>query len=317
MAGRFSQSRAYAHLRLPGMGGLMLRFRHVCSYLGLAAALTISGCSRTSHVSGQVHLVDDAGDAIVLSRPARRVASLIPATTELLFAIGAGPNVVGRTAWCDYPAAAAAVPNLGDGLRPNLEAIVAQHPDLVVLYNSPQNGTAVSQLRELGIPAVRLNTDRLDQVTRNARLLGKLTGHEAGADSVIAAFEHGLDSAVFHLDRAPRVFLLAWDQPPMTIGGGSFQSEIVERAGGRNVFGDLASPSSPVSIEAVAARDPDVILFFDEAASGLDDRPEWNAVRAVRERRYLVVGGSEFSRPGPRAPEAVRTLAFHLRSLPR
>ncbi len=295
----------------------MLRFRHACSYLGLAAALTTSGCGSTSHASGEARIVDDAGDAIVFSHPARRVVSLIPATTELLFAIGAGPVVVGRTAWCDYPAAVESVPNLGDGLRPNLEAIVAQRPDLVVLYNSPQNATAVSQLRQLGIPALRLNTDRLDQVGRNARLLGQLTGREAQADSVVTAFEHGLEGARFQLDPAPRVFLLAWDQPPMTIGGGSFQSEIVERAGGRNVFGELVVASGPVSIEAVAARDPDVILFFDEVTPGLDDRPEWKAVRAVRERRFLVVGGTEFSRPGPRAPDAIRTLATHLTSLPR
>ncbi|NNG17375.1 MAG: cobalamin-binding protein [Gemmatimonadales bacterium] len=295
----------------------MLRFRHTCSYLGLAAALTISGCGPTSRATGEVRILDDAGDAIILSQPARRVVSLVPATTELLFAIGAGSNVVGRTAWCDYPAAVESVPNLGDGLRPNLEAIVAQRPDLVVLYNSSQNATAVSQLRQLGIPAIRLNTDRLDQVSRNARILGQLTGRETQADSVVTAFEHQLADASFQLDSPPKVFLLAWDQPPMTIGGGSFQSEIVARAGGRNVFGDLLKASGPVSIEAVAARDPDVILFFDDATPGLDDRPEWKAVRAVRERRFLVIGGTEFSRPGPRAPEAIRTLATHLRALPR
>ncbi|HYC31561.1 MAG TPA: helical backbone metal receptor, partial [Gemmatimonadales bacterium] len=84
-------------------------------------------------------MVDDAGDTVRMAGPARRVVSLIPATTELLFAIGAGRQVVGRTAWCDYPAEAAAVANLGDGISPNLEAILAARPDLVILYNSAQN----------------------------------------------------------------------------------------------------------------------------------------------------------------------------------
>ena len=108
------------------------------------------------------------------------MVSLIPATTELLFAIGAGPVVVGRTAWCDYPAAAARVPNLGDGIAPNVEAVLASRPDLVILYNSAQNADIAARLRELGIAALRLNTDSLGDVERVGRLLGRLTGHVAG-----------------------------------------------------------------------------------------------------------------------------------------
>ena len=93
-------------------------------------------CASPQPSAGRIHVVDDAGDTVRLAEPARRVVSLIPATTELLFAIGAGPLIVGRTTWCDYPPAAAQVPNLGDGIRPNLEAIVAQHPDLAVPYRS-------------------------------------------------------------------------------------------------------------------------------------------------------------------------------------
>ena len=295
----------------------MLRFRPASSFLGVAALLTIGGCRATSHASGDSRAIDDAGDSVALSRPAERIVSLIPATTELLFAIGAGPNVVGRTAWCDFPPEARTVPNLGDGLRPNLEGIIAQRPDLVLLYNSSQNATAVSHLTQLGIAALRLNTDRLDQVAKNVRLLGRLTGRAAEADSVALAFEQALDGARYRLDPPPRVFLLAWDQPPMTIGSGSFQSEIVARAGGRNVFDDLPVASGTVSIEAVAERDPDIILLFADEMPDLDDRPEWKAVRAVREHRFLRIGGSEFSRPGPRAPSAIHRLADSLGSFAR
>ena len=103
--------------------------------------------------------MDDAGDTVAVAAPAGHIVSLIPATTELLFAIGAGTSVVGRTEWCDYPPAAAAVPNLGDGIAPNVEAVLAIHPDLVLLYNSAQNATAAARLRGLGIPTLRLNTD--------------------------------------------------------------------------------------------------------------------------------------------------------------
>ena len=250
-----------------------------------------------------------------VTAPARRVASLVPATTELLFAIGAGPQLVGRTEWCDYPAEAARVPNLGDGISPNLEAIVAAAPDLVVLYNSTQNAGVAARLRELGIPALRYNTDALSDVGRVARILGSLTGHGREADSVASALDTALASASRPAGPdAPDVLLLVWEQPPMTIGRGSFLSELVERAGGRNLFADVAATAGTVSIEAVAVRDPDLILTTADGPSAFMRRPEWQAVPAVRARRFIKAQGSEFSRPGPRTPAAIRELRAMLQA---
>ena len=248
-----------------------------------------------------------------LAQEPRRIVSLIPATTELLFAIGAGGEVVGRTQWCDYPAQAAAVPNLGDGINPNVEAVLAARPDLVLLYNSAQNAAIAGRLRALGIPAVRLNTDTLGDVTRVGRLLGRITGHTGSADSMVAVFDTALahGSAARAGPRA-RVLLLVWEQPPMTIGRGSFLDELVERAGGTNLFRDVTASAGTVSIEAVTARDPDLILTTAAGPSSFARRPEWQAVRAVREHRFLPVSGSEFNRPSPRAPAAIRALARQL-----
>ena len=99
----------------------------------------------------------------------------------------------------------------------------------------------------------------------------------------------------------------------MTIGRGSFLSELVERAGGRNLFDDVTASAGPVSIEAVAARDPDFIFTTSEGPAAFARRPEWQVVRAVRERRFIRVSGSEFNRPSPRAPAAIRELAARLR----
>jgi len=221
--------------------------------------------------------------------------------------------LVGRTAWCDFPAAAAAVPNLGDGMRPNVEAIAAQRPDLVLLYNSGQNAEAAGRLARLGIPALRLRTDSLADVPRLARLLGRLTARERSADSLVRAFDAALAAAtVTPPARRPTVFLLAWDQPPLTVGRGSFLTEMMERAGGQNLFADIARSSGVVSIEAVAARDPDVVLTLDSLAPAFATRPEWRVVAAVRERRFIHAVGSEFRRPSPRAPEAIRRLGAAL-----
>jgi ABC-type Fe3+-hydroxamate transport system substrate-binding protein len=112
----------------------------------------------------------------------------------------------------------------------------------------------------------------------------------------------------------PSVFILVWDRPPMALGKGSFLSEIVDRAGARNIFEDMEAPSGPVSIEAVAERDPDFILTTSASAPAFAARSEWQVVRAARERRFLQVSGSEYNRPSPRMPDAVRALADSLRA---
>jgi iron complex transport system substrate-binding protein len=282
----------------------------------ITAIITGAACRPAPAVDARISLVDDAGDTVRLAAPARRVVSLIPASTELLFAIGADSAVVGRTSYCDYPAEAKAVPDLGDGIKPNIEAVIASRPDLVVLYNSGQNAAVAGRLRELGIAALRINTDALSSVPKLARILGKLTGHEEAADSLAAVFDTALTSATQpRVARRPKVLLLVWEQPPMTIGRGSFLSELVERAGGENLFDDVASSSGVVSIEAVAARNPDLIFTTVEGPSAFATRPEWKVVPAVRQHRFLHVSGSEFNRPSPRSPQAIRELTARLKEV--
>lgn len=279
---------------------------------------SLLACQTREHLAGPLIAVDDAGDTVRLAGPAHRVVSLVPATTEILFAIGAGPSMVGRTKWCDYPAAAAAVADVGDGINPNLEAILARKPDLVVMYRSGSNAGSAERLRQLGVPTLQLTVDRLADVARMATLLGHLTGHEREADSVGRGLEAGLAAATVPADSlAPRILIVAWDQPPMVIGAGSFLSELVERAGAVNVFHDLPEPSAQVSLEAVVERNPDALLVSSDGPPALASRPEWQVVPAVRRQRFIQVHSSAFSRPSPRAPQAIEELVTKLRSLPR
>ena len=287
------------------MSGSRLPLRWFLS--GLLPLVACAGPSGRPATALQV--VDDAGDTVRLAGPARRVVSLMPATTELLFALGAGDQVVGRTTWCDYPPAAQAVANVGDGLAPNLETVLARHPDLVLLYRSPHDADAAARLHRLGIPALQLTVDRLADVPRLARMLGPLLGRVRSADSLARWFDSALAAVSEPAPaRRPKVFILAWDQPPMTIGAGSFLSELITRAGGENLFADLPAPSGNVSIEAVAKRDPDLIFTQASETPAFAQRPEWRSVRAVREAHFLAITSSAFSRPGPRAPEAIREL---------
>jgi iron complex transport system substrate-binding protein len=308
------------------MGGIIYEtltlrraFRTSLTSILLGMSLAAAACRvHPPEAGGSIRVVDDAGDTIRLQSPAGRVVSLIPASTELLFAIGAGSSLVGRTSYCDYPPAAKAVPDLGDGIKPSIEAVLAQRPDLVVLYNSGQNAAVAGRLRELGIPALRVNTDALSDVDRVVRILGTLTGRQHGADSVAAAFDTSLAAATRPVKGPrPRILLLVWEQPPMTIGRGSFLQELVERAGGENLFADVAASSGVVSIEAVAARNPDLIFTTNEGPASFATRPEWQVVPAIREHRFLRVSGSEFNRPSPRAPAAIRELTARMETVRR
>ncbi len=200
-----------AHRRPPGSGRFSLVLTWRSGWLVLALLLGAGGCvgRESSSRAPAIIAVDDVGDTVRLATPATRIVSLIPATTELLFALGLGDRVVGRTTWCDYPAAARAVPSLGDGLQPNLEAIVAARPDLVVLYNSVQNVAAADRLRAQHIPTVLVTTDRLADVPRLARLLAPLGGRAEAGDSLARRFEAALDSAtatgVAHMRNVIRV----------------------------------------------------------------------------------------------------------------
>jgi len=260
---------------------------------------------------GSGPLVDDAGRTVSLQVTPSRIVSLAPGMTELLFAVGAGERVVGRTRWCDYPPEVVDIPSVGDGLDPNVESILAQRPDLVVFYASPANETAISQLEQLGVATLSLLTDDLEDLMRSARLLGRVTGDSTVADSL----SDWLDREISLLERTrpdwddPSVLLVAWDNPPIVIGESSFLSEIVAIAGGQNSFADVNRPSLTVSIETIAARDPDLALVAsDSGVPAWAGRPEWRAVTAVRNSSFVVVQGSEFSRPSFRAPQAIRTL---------
>jgi ABC-type Fe3+-hydroxamate transport system substrate-binding protein len=244
--------------------------------------------------------------------PASRIVSLLPSFTELLFAIGAGDRVVGRTQWCDYPPAALAIPSVGDGLPPNIEAVMARRPDLVVLYNAGPNVTAARQLERAGIKTVLIDLNRLEDLGPAARTLGRLTGREEQAESLAIS----LDSVA---GRPPprsitSLAFVVWDNPPIIIGHGSYLDQLATKAGARNVFGDVAAPSAQVSLEIIVARDPQWIAVLSDSAvpPAFAKRREWRAVRAVREGHFLLLPGSLFGRPGPRSGEAIQQLRARL-----
>src|SRR5438105_6391069 len=289
---------------------------HLAGLVALAAATCARG--ERAPAAGPA-VIDDAHRRVTLAAPARRIVSLLPSFTEMLFAIGAGDRLVGRTAWCDYPPAALAVPSVGDGMPPNVEAVAARRPDLVVLYRSGPNATAAQQLERLGIRTVLFDLNRLEDLGPAAWRLGMLTGRGAAGDSLSRA----MDSLVSQSPQSPTpspksLVFIVWDNPPIVIGAGSYLDQLAGLAGARNVFHDIRTPSAQVSIETIAARQPDFIAVLSDTAARppYADRPEWRVVAAVRQGRFLFLPGRLFGRPGPRAAQAVRELRRRLETAP-
>jgi len=291
------------------------------THLAGLVALAVAACARGERAPADTGpaVTDDAGRRVTLAAPARRVVSLLPSFTEVLFAVGAGDRLVGRTAWCDYPPAALAVPSVGDGMPPSVEAVAARRPDLVVLYRSGPNATAAAQLERLGIRTVLFDLNRLEDLGPAARRLGALTGRSAAGDSLARA----MDSVTSQRAQSPTpssksLVFLVWDNPPIVIGAGSYLDQLAGLAGARNVFHDIATPSAQVSIETIAARNPDFVAVLSDSGlrPGYADRPEWRVVPAVRRGRFLTLPGTLFGRPGPRAAEAVRELRRRLEAAP-
>ena len=288
-----------------------------------ALLLGAAGCRETPpHVSADTtaarpaapDATDDFGDPVATGRRPSRIVSLNPTTTELLFALGAGDRLVGRTHWDQYPAEARAVPDLGPGIRPNVEAVLGARPDLVLLYASGDNRAAASSLRAAGVPVVALKVDRIADFLRCVRLVGDAIGERARADTVADSVARSLDAvrAVTASVTRPRVIWPLLAEPLYVIGGGSFVSELVQAAGGTNVFGDLPQPSPQVGREEVLKRDADVVIAAPSSVKRILADPSWRALTAVRTRRVYADDTTLVERPSVRLGEAARSIALLL-----
>jgi iron complex transport system substrate-binding protein len=257
-------------------------------------------------------LRDDFGASVrIPATPPQRIVSLNPATTEILFAIGAGPRVVGRSQYDEFLKPARAVPNLGPALRPNVEAILGAHPDLVLLHAGAENEAAAGRLRQAGIAVVALRIDRIEQFERDARLIGRLTRDSVPATilvDTIAATLARVRAATAGMPR-PTVFMHAWERPLIAIGGGSFLNQLVDIAGARNVYEDLPQPSAVVTLEDVIRRNPDYVMVSPAAAPALRSSERWQALPAVRAGRLLIYDTLVVGRPSVTLGEGAVSLA--------
>ena len=287
-------------------------FHRSVSVIGLAA---LAACS-AEKAQPRSTLTDDFGDTLVVASAApARIVSLNPTTTEILFALGAGARVVGRTTYDQFPAEVKQVPDLGQGLRPNVEAIIGAHPQLAVLYASNDNRDAARRLRAAGITTAAYKVDRIADFARVTLALGRLIGDTAAARRTVDSVNATLDrvrASTAPLKR-PTVFWPFWEAPLLSVGHGSFVDELIEIAGARNVFTDLEEPSPAVAFEELVKRDPDIVVMGVKSRERALKDPKWKALRAVRENHLLVVDSTIIIGPSVRLGAGAEMLArvFH------
>jgi iron complex transport system substrate-binding protein len=236
-----------------------------------------------------------------------RVVSISPNTTETMFAIGAGDLLVGRSRYCDIPAEAQKLPVVGGFSDPNIEAIVALSPSLVIGARGPAGPVLMDNLKSHGIETFFPETETMQAIKTMITDLGKRVDHVAGAETVVREIEAKQNALRTKLVGKPRVrVLFAFDVAPVIAAGpGSFTDEVICEAGGENVV-TKGGAYPTIGLEHLLALDPD--LFLDGASDmqatmsmkeRVTDTPGWKELRAVKQGRIRQVG-SDALRPGPR-----------------
>lgn len=294
---------------------------HITSLL-LAAACSRGDAPPAAHVarvggvaSDPIVVSDGAGKLVRMTHPARRVVSMLPSGTEMLQSLGALDRVVGRTDYDRMPEVAA-LPSVGGGLTPNIEAIVALSPDLVLTWEGGKADDPIrSALERAGIAVYGMATRDTTDVFRTLRDLAHLIGRDSAGVAVAGQLGGELADVRKSVAgrRVPTVLLLLWGEPPMTAGPATFVSQVIGVAGGRTAFPDLAKDWMQVSVEQVVNRDPDVIVLPTGETSTatlaqLRSAPGWRDLRAVRSDAILRIDADLVNRPGPHMGQAARAL---------
>lgn len=282
----------------------------------LAAALLASPC-----VHATVSVVDDAGQTVTLNQPARRIVSLAPHVTEMIYAAGGGERIVGTVSYSDYPPQARDIPRVGDNKALDLERIAALKPDLIVVWRHGNAQKQTDRLRALGMPLFYSEPRKLETIPENLEKLGALMGTETVANRAASDFRQQVEALrKTYASRPPvTVFYQVWQQPLMTLNGQHLVSDLLTLCGGRNLFAKEAPLVPTVSVEAVIAGNPEAMLTAGMGATR-PDKPladfsmweKWKQVTAVARNNLFIIDGDLVNRAGPRVVQGATEICKDL-----
>ena len=274
-----------------------------------AAAIVFVSASASTTVSATVSVVDDSGNTVTLAAPAQRIVSLAPHATELLFAAGAGKQVVGASEHSNFPAAAKQLPSVGGSGQLDIERIVSLKPDLIVAWRSGNNRRQLARLRKLGLTIFESDPSNFEAIADSLERLGVLVGRDDGRLQAQQFRQQVQTLEQNYAGRSPvTVFYQIWSAPLMTLNDAHIVSQAIRLCGGVNVFGQLKPLVPTISREAVLTANPDVIIVSDAKGNGLERWRSFKRMQAVASGNLMAIDGGIMNRAGPRVIEATRTL---------
>ncbi len=268
-----------------------------------------------AHAAPLQTLTDHLGRRVTLPERPQRIVSLAPSLTETLYALGAGDRLVGVTNYCDYPADALAKPKIGEMLNPNLERITALRPDLVLITKEGNRRDTLTALEHLNIPTFAVETERMEDISRMFRDVGRAVGEAAAGVSLANALDQHVARVQRSIAGRPvrRVLMVIWLQPMVTVGRGTFLNDLLERAGARSIADTDSQPWPKLSVEEIVRSDPEYIVVTRSSgfSPGRDDLlklPGWRELSAVKQDRIVSLPDT-VQRPGPRIADMLELLA--------
>jgi iron complex transport system substrate-binding protein len=281
----------------------------------LASCTTAEKHPETVHSSpdSTIRLIDAVGDTVILPHSARRIVSLAPNLTEMIFAIGAGNRLIARTDNCNYPPQAASIPSIGDYQSLNYERLLSMKPDLILMTYAGNTKTSYEKLKELGLRPYVLESATLNGVIHTLDTVGILTGEKVRGAEMAHSIQSTVDSIRTLASTSPAVetFIVIYNSPLMTVSRG-FLDEALTIAGGSNIAAGAIAAYPTYNREELVRRDPEVIIMashsFDDLADLLRMYPECKKLQAVRNNRVYILPPDIILRPGPRLQQSVLLL---------
>ena len=289
-------------------------------WLVISFALVFSSLM-SAETNDEVRLQDPMGREVILQKPAQRIVSLAPHITEILFAAGAGEQVVGAVSYSDYPDAAKNIPRVGSYDKISYESIVALNPDLVIVWQSGNGDDVVKRLESLGISIYVGEPRKLEDVAQSLRDYGQLSGNDKQGDLAADQFLAKLSELKnnFSEQQSIGVFYQLWNEPMMTMNGEQLISDVIRLCGGRNVFAEALPLVPRISVESVVRANPQVIVAsgMDQSRpEWLDDWRDWRAIDAVQNNHLYFIPPELLQRHTPRiiqGPEKMCTFLAQAR----
>ncbi len=258
--------------------------------------------------------VDDLDRKLYLAKPPKRIVSLAPSITEILFAIGAENELVAVTDFCNFPPAALEKPKVGYS-RPNLEVLVALEPQLVLAPPSFLRADLLAKLEQLKIPTFVMESKTVEGIFGHIQMVGKMVGRTSEANAYTMIMRKEIAALTKRVEGRPRPTLLYVlnSEPLITVGPGSFIHHLIELAGGRNAAERASAPYPRLTMEEVLTQNPDILLFpigeFEGIPQAEQDRwKRWDSLSAVQEGKLFQIQSDLLNRPGPRVIKGLRQL---------